>query len=324
MDGLSSYSLLNYGEAQEPAKTYTPAPMSSPSSSSSPVTSTTHTDANSNEHVLRPMDMTQIMNASLGLLLGSPGVFLAALVLANLPLLLWQVGALTAPDAWFIPPRYRSGQDLYGMLGLAGRIFTIGKIDVPSTIALMVSLLTSLLQSALIVPLVAAHYRGRTLSLLDALAVAQRALPRLLAAWALPFVTLLAAAWVYAQSNVAAVFGVVLLLVGFPCWLFLSQVVLLEDAAPGRAWQRSAALLRRRVVNIVGTWLIFELIFVVITALPTFVMGMSAALYPPGPRLNALTILAGNLAILLIEPLREAMATLLYFEQRRRRREKDA
>ena len=75
---------------------------------------------------------------------------------------------------------------------------------------------------------------------------------------------------------------------------------------------------------IVGTWLIFELIFVVITALPTFVMGMSAALYPPGPRLNALTILAGNLAILLIEPLREAMATLLYFEQRRRRREKDA
>jgi len=281
-------------------------------------------DANSIEHILRPMDMTQILNTSLGLLLGSPGFFLAAVALANLPLLLWQVGALAAPDAWFIPPRFRSAQDLYGMLGLAGRIFTIGKIDAPSTIALMVSLLTSLLQSALIVPLVAARYRGRSLSLLDALAFAQHALPRLLAAWALPFVTVLAAAWIYAQSNVAAVFGVALLLIGFPCWLFLSQVVLLEGAAPGIAWRRSAALLRRRVVGIVGTWLIFELIFVVLTALPTFVMGMSAALYPPGPRLNALTILAGNLAILLIEPLRETMATLLYFEQRRRRREKDA
>jgi len=193
--------------------------------------------------------------------------------------------------------------------------------DAGDTIALLVSLLSSLLQSALLTPLIAARYRGARLSLSDALHAVQQALPRLCAAYALSLAIMLAAAWLYAQSNAAAVVGVALLATAFPLGIFLTPVVMLEGAAPPTAWKRSALLLGRRVAVVVGTWAMYELIFVVIAAIPTFVMGMGSALLPPGPRLNALTIAAGNLAIVLIEPLREACTTLLYFEQRRRRRE---
>jgi hypothetical protein len=293
-------------------------------SSHSPATPTTHDDAQRIEFVLRPMDMTQILNASISLLLGSPILFLAAVVLANLPLLLWQAAALAAPDAWFVPQRYRSAQDLYGMLGTAARLVYSGRIDPPSLIALLVSLLSSLLQSAVLTSLIAARYRGRPLSLLDALANTQRALPRLLCAYAIPLIVMAAAAWLYANSNATAVLAVALLVAAFPTWLFLTQTTMLEGAGPLAAWKRSTTLFRRRAAILFGTWLTYELIFVVISAIPTFVVGMASALYPPGPRLNTLIVLAGNLAILLIEPLRESCATLLYFEQRRRTRDLDA
>jgi hypothetical protein len=283
-------------------------------SSSAP--SSAHTD-----HVLRPMDMTQILNASIALLLGSPLTVLGAVLLANAPLLLWQLAALAAPGEWSVPPRYRSGQDLYGILGIAARTLTGKSIDASAAIALAVSLGSSLLQSALLTTLIAARYRGRSLSLGDALAATQRAVPRLLAAYALPVAVTLLAGRLYAASDAAAVVAVVLLVVAFPTWIFLTQVVVLEDAAPPVAWRRSIELLRRRIIMLVGTWLMYELVFIVITAVPTFIMGMASALYPPGPRLTMLTIAAGNLAILLIEPLRESCATMLYFEQRRRRRE---
>jgi hypothetical protein len=267
------------------------------------------------------MDMTQILNASIALLLGSPLTVLGAVLLANAPLLLWQLAALAAPGEWSVPPRYRSGQDLYGILGIAARTLTGKSIDASATIALAVSLSSSLLQSALLTTLIAARYRGRSLSLGDALAATQRAVPRLLATYALPAAVMLLAGRLYAASDAAAVVAVVLLVVAFPTWIFMTQVVMLEDAAAPFAWRRSIDLLRRRVATIIGTWLMYELIFIVITAVPTFVMGMASALYPPGPRLTMLTIAAGNLAILLIEPLRESCATMLYFEQRRRRRE---
>ncbi len=267
------------------------------------------------------MDMSQIFNAALTLLLGTPGVFLTAVALANLPTILWQVGALAAPNSWIVPTRYRSGQDMYTLLGIAARVFTSGKLDAAGAVGLGISLFSSLLQSAVLVPLIAARYRGRVCSLADALTQARRALPRLCATYAAPLLIMLAAAKLYALSSTAAVIGVVLLVCAFPTWLFLTQGVMLENTTPIGALRRSASLLRRRVISIYGTWLTYELIFVVLTALPTFVMGMGSVLYPPGPRLNALTIIAGNLAVLLIEPLRETMATMLYFEQRRRRRE---
>ena len=65
----------------------------------------------------------------------------------------------------------------------------------------------------------------------------------------------------------------------------------------------------------------FELVLLFLTAIPTFIAGMASVTFPPGPRLTLVTILAGNLAVLIMEPLRDAMLTLQYYQLLRKRRE---
>lgn len=277
---------------------------------------------------LRPLDMTQTLNSAVMLLLGKAAPVAAALVLANLPLLLWQALAIFAPGEWSIPPRYRSAQDLYTLLGIVGRFFTPGftpaRVAANANVSLLLSLLASLMQSAVLVPLIAAWYRERPLTLADMLAHALAAFPRLLLAYCVPALIVLGAGWLYARSDLAAAISVAGLILLFPFWLFIAQAVLIEGASPLHAVWRSASLVRRRYWAIFGTWLVFELVFAVLTAIPTFAVGMVSVSVPPGARLNVMIIAAGNLAIVIIEPLRDAVFTLFYYEQRRRRRDASA
>jgi hypothetical protein len=277
---------------------------------------------------LRPLDMTQIINSAVMLLLGKAAPIAAALALANLPLLLWQALAVYAPGEWAVPPRYRSAQDLYTLLRIIGRFFTPGftpaRVAANANVSLLLSLLASLMQSAVLVPLIAAWYRERPLALAAALPNALAAFPRLLLAYCVPGLALLGAGWLYARSDFAAALTIAGLALVVPFWLFISQAVLIEGAAPLHAVWRSASLVKRRYLGIFGTWLVFELVFAALTAIPTFVIGMVSVSIPPGTRLNVAVIAAGNLAIVIIEPLRDAIFTLFYYEQRRRNRDADA
>ena len=110
-------------------------------------------------------------------------------------------------------------------------------------VGLLLALLSSLMQSAVLVPLIAAWHRDRALSLADALTRARAAFPQLCLTYAAPALAMIAAAWLYSQSDAAAMVSGLALLPIYPRWLFSTQAVLLENATPLQALRRSAALL---------------------------------------------------------------------------------
>ena len=60
------------------------------------------------------------------------------------------------------------------------------------------------MQSAVLVPLIAAWHRDRALSLADALTRARAAFPQLCLAYSAPALAMIAAAWLYSPSDAAA------------------------------------------------------------------------------------------------------------------------
>ena len=96
---------------------------------------------------------------------------------------------------------------------------------------------------------------------------------------------------------------------------------MLESRTPPQALIRSGDLQTQRRLHTFGYWLMFELLLLLLTSIPTFAVGLAAVNLPPGQRLTMVTIFTGNVAIVLLEPFRDAVLTLLYFDLRRRRRE---
>lgn len=270
---------------------------------------------------LRTLDITETINGAAGLVVGHLGRVAAVLLVTNIPLLAWQLLAVVTTNDWPAPSRYRAAQDAYALLEFGAGMITSKNFSARQLVGTSVAFLASLLQTATLTPLLAAWFRGRAASPPAALDAAMQRLPQLLLAYLPAAVLMLAATWLYALSDVAAALAVAALLFILPCFLFIPHTVMIEKRGPLDALRRSASLLRGRYWQVFGRWLMFEVVLLFLTAIPTFVAGMASVTLPPGPRLTVVTILAGNLAVLIMEPLRDAMLTLQYYQLLRKRRE---
>lgn len=281
-------------------------------------------DQNNTPEELRPLrtlDITETINGAAGLVLGNIGWVAVVLLVTNLPLLLWQLLAVLTISDWPAPSRYRAAQDAYELLEFGAGMIASKNFSARQLVGTSVAFLASLLQTATLTPLLAAWYRGRAVAPPAALDASMQRLPQLLLTYVPAAVLMLAAAWLYALSDVAAAIAVAALLFILPYFLFIPHAVMIEKRGPLDALRRSASLLHGRYWQVFGRWLMFELVLLFLTAIPTFIAGMASVTFPPGPRLTIVTILAGNLAVIIMEPLRDAMLTLQYYQLLRKRRE---
>jgi hypothetical protein len=270
---------------------------------------------------IRPLNLTETIESAVALVISNAPRIGAVLLLTNLPLLIWQALALFAPGRWIVPSRYRASFDAYALLELLSGLLSVKQLDAQLLVAYLVTLFCSLLQTATLTPLLAAWYRGRSLSINTALNNALARLPTLAFTYALPAGVILCAAWLYGRSVPATVLAGFILLVTLPQFVFLTHAVMLESRAPLAAWQRSVGIQSKRRWHVFGYWLMFEFVLLLLTSIPTFAVGLAAVNLPVGLRLTRITILAGNLTIMLMEPFRDAALTLLYFALLRSRRE---
>lgn len=269
---------------------------------------------------LRPLNLNDIIQAAVTLVLSHAGVILGVLLLTNLPLLLWQALAIVAPGGWTVPPRYRSAQDLPAMLTLAVGIAD-GRADLRLVIGALAGLLAAMAQSAVLIPLLAAWHQQRPLTLVAAFEDALARLPRLAVVYLPPALLVILLGSMYGRSTPATALTAAILLAIYPFWLFITHSVMIEDRSIFDALERGASLVRTRYWRVFGTWLMIELLLLIVSAIPVFVIGLASVAMTHNQRFELLTVATGALAIVLIEPFRDAATTLLYLELRRRRRE---
>ncbi len=271
--------------------------------------------------LFRPLNVTELLEAAAALVIGRLPQVLIVLVLANLPLLLWQGLAIWSPAAWIIPSRYRAGIDAFSALELLAGVMSSTSLDVRLLVASLLALFCSILQHAAMTQMAVAWIQGESLSPIAALYRSMERLPVLIATFLAPAAVIVFAAWLYGMSIPTTILAVLILLFALPRFLFLAHAVMLEDCAPIRALARSASLSDRHLRHTFGYWLMLELILLGLTSIPTFAIGLVSVNLPAGPKLVLFTILFSNIAIVLMEPFRDVALALMYVDLRLRRRE---
>ena len=123
------------------------------------------TDATGAIRIMRPLNLTELVEAAVALVVINFPRILLVLFVTNLPLLLWQALAIWSPGNWIVPSRYRAGFDAFAALELVSGVMSSRRVDIRLVIAFAVTLFSSLLQTATLTSLLAAWYRNSPLTI---------------------------------------------------------------------------------------------------------------------------------------------------------------
>ncbi|MFC1463752.1 MAG: hypothetical protein ACFLMY_02775 [Candidatus Brachytrichaceae bacterium NZ_4S206] len=264
----------------------------------------------------RPLDLNDTISESAQLVLVNALTFLGAMLLTNLPILIWQALALIQPDQWSVPPRYSSVRDIDTVASMILR--SLDGFDVRLAASALVSWIVGVWQTGAMVRIASRRYFGRAITAGEAAAKAWSRLPALLAAGVVPSFIIVMAGWLSTKDVAGLVACAVLLIVTYPFWLFTAPVVMNEGLGGVAALRRSIRLAGRTYGYTLAVWLVLELLLFLASLMPFFMIGLVGAASDSAQTNRIATVLFGNLAACIIVPFRMAVITLLYYDVRRR------
>lgn len=264
----------------------------------------------------RPLDLNDTISESAQLVLVNALTFLGAMLLTNLPILIWQALALTQPDQWSVPPRYSSVRDIDTVASVILR--SLDGFDVRLAASALMSWIVGVWQAGAAVRIASRRYFGRAVTAGEAAAEAWSRLPALLAAGVVPSFIIVMAGWLSTKDVAGLVACAALLIVTYPFWLFAAPVVMNEGLGGVAALRRSVRLAGRTYGYTLAVWLVLELLLFLASLMPFFMIGLVGAASDSAQTNRIATVVFGNLAACIIVPFRMAVITLLYYDVRRR------
>lgn len=265
----------------------------------------------------RPLDLNDTISESAQLVLANALTFFGAMVLTNLPVLIWQALALTQPDQWTVPPRYSSVRDIDTVAGVILR--SMDGFDVRLAASALVSWIVGAWQTGATVRVAARRYFGRAITAGEAAAEAWRRMPSLLVGGFVPSLIIVAAGWLSTKDVAGIIACAALLMATYPFWLFVAPAVMNEGLGGVAALRRSIRLAGHAYGYTLAVWLVLELLLFLASLMPFFMIGLVGAASESAQANRIATVLFGNLAACVIVPFRMAVITLLYYDVRRRK-----
>lgn len=265
----------------------------------------------------RPLDLNDTISEAAQLVMNNAPAFLGAMLLANLPLLIWQALVLAQPEQWTTPLRYTSLRDIDSVASVVLR--TLDRFDVRLLAGVAIAAVVGLLQAGAATSMAARRYFGRAVDAGEAVAQGWQRLPALVTAHVIPALIVVAAGWLSIKGVAGIVACGVVLVIAYPLWLFATPVVMIEGRGGLAALWRSVRLARHAYGYVLAVWLVLELLLFLAALVPFFLIGMVGAATESAQAQRIANIALGNLAAFLIVPFRDAAIVLLYYEVRRRK-----
>lgn len=270
--------------------------------------------------LFRNMDVNEVISEAANFLLHNFALVAAIVIAANVPLFIWQFFALTQPDSWEIPFRYRSGRDLATVASLI-QTLTRRPPSGAQLASLVISGVAALLQSGALAYALSKRYAGEPVHVLDALAEAGRRLPALAVGIGVPAFIVVVSALLSVRlpgTDFDLIPFIAVMLALYPRWLLTSQALMSEGLGGIAAIRRSFALTRGYFWYVLVIWLITELLLNLATLVPTFIVGI-ASVSLPITTLRVLNVLTTNFVAVVIDPFFNVVIVFVYFQLRRRK-----
>ncbi len=267
--------------------------------------------------VLPPLALDDIISETSTLLLRRLPQFLLLALMANLPVVFWQLLTIAAPDQWVAPPRFQTVTETSSLSALMAYVLN-ERDNLPVLIAIVVAGLSGLMHTACATFYAYQAIQNHKISLAQALQQMLVRLPAVLLSTAVP--TLLIALLGKQLPKTAWGNGlfVAALLVIYPCCLFATASVMIEHASGLSAVWRSIRITYGSYWRVLGIWLVLELVIAMALLTPTLLIGLSSLNLVLGTTQRLLNFSIGNLTVFMIDSFRSVAEMYLFLDLRRR------
>lgn len=271
--------------------------------------------------IFRPLSIDDIVSESITLLLRKLPQILAIALLANVPVILWQLLSLTQANEWIAPPRFQTVSEVSVLSSFANFVAS-GRSDMRLLAAITIGGLSGMLQAAAITWYAARLAHEEPVSIGEAVQQATRRFGDIVVATIIPAV-LVAALSKLTDTNLwgTALFIVLVVLI-YPRTLFAIPAIMLDGHNGLSALWHSLQLSWTRFGRVLSLWVLMEFVLAIAFLVPTLLIGLSSVNLVLGNTQRIVNFTIGDVAIFLMEPVRNIALMLLYFDLRRRHERK--
>lgn len=281
----------------------------------------TRTTIDQHDLLFRNMDANEVLSESISFFIRHFGLIAGVVLLAGLPLFVWQFLWLQQPGEWGSPVVYHSARDLANIAGLANAIVVNGNMNGMLIAGVMVGAYVSLVRGGALAFALSESYLGRKVTPAQAVGAAISKFTRLLIGHgciALLIVLIALAvpklplnefeSWAFAAIMLAIV----------PRFLLITQTIMIEDVSGVDGIRRSLGLVSGRFWFVFVIWIVVEIVLGLLSLVPAFALGLAQTALAGRNEMIA-RVLIPSLAMLFIDPLFDVALVFVYYQLRRRK-----
>ena len=266
------------------------------------------------------MDVNEILGESVHFFSQNFWLVAGIVVLAGLPLFIWQALSLAKPNEWVAPLHFRSARDLADILDLVKGIAE-GKWNGRLLASLCVSAYTGLVQAGALAYALSERIAERAVTPLQAVAAAFHRLGALAAGNGVTLMVVAAVALLAGRlptGSFSLIAFAVLMLALYPRWLLTTQTIMADGLNGIAGLRRSIELVGGRYWFVLGVWLVAELLLVITSLIPTFILGIISVSNLPSQTRQLANLIIPSAAAIVFDPFWHVTLVLVYFQLRRR------
>jgi len=267
--------------------------------------------------IFRPLSIDDIVSESITLLLKKFPQILAIALLANVPVILWQLLSLTKTNEWIAPPRFQTVSEVSVLSSFANFVAS-GRTDMRLLAAITIGGLSGMLQAAAITWYAARLANEEPVSIGEAVQQAVQRFGDILIATIIPAVVVAALSKLIDVNIWGTAIFIVSVVLIYPRTLFAVPAIMLEGHNGLSALWHSLQLSWSRFGRVLGLWVLMEFVLAIAFIVPTLLIGLSSVNLILGNTQRIVNFTIGDLAIFILEPARNIALLLLYFDLRRR------
>ncbi len=266
---------------------------------------------------IRPLSLDDIVSETITVLLRRLPQFLLLAMLANLPVIFWQLLTVASPDQWVAPPRFQTITETSPLAALLAYVLN-GRDNLPVFVAIAVAGLSGLMQTAGTTLYAYQLTQNHNLTLAQTLQQMLIRLPAILLGSALPTLLIVVLGQQLPKTFWGNSLFVLALLIIYPRFLFATASVMTEQATGLNALWRSLQITHANYWRVLGTWLVLELVIAMALLMPTLLIGLSSINLVLGTTQRLVNFSIGNLTIFIVESFRSIALLYLFLDIRRR------
>ena len=267
--------------------------------------------------IFRPLSIDDIVSESITLLLRKFPQIFAIAVLANVPVIFWQLLSLTRANEWVAPPRFQTVSEVSVLSSFANFVAS-GRTDMQLLAAIAIGGISGMLQAAAVTWYAARLANETPIGIGEAVQQAVRRFGDILIATVIPAAVVAVLSKLTDTDIWGTLLFIALVILIYPRTLFATPIIMLEGQNGLSALWRSLQISWPRFGRVISLWLLMEFVIAIAFLLPTLLIGLSSVNLVLGNTQRIVNFTIGDLAIFIVEPVRNLALLLLYFDLRRR------